>query len=73
MSVLHLLKKHNKSRRPSSWREKNITKSKEEAIEELKELRELANQVDSDDAEVFRDFFFLSVCIFVLSAYIISF
>ena len=40
VSVLHLLKKHNKSRRPSSWREKNITKSKDEAIAELKELRE---------------------------------
>ena len=40
VSVLHLLKKHNKSRRPSSWREKNITRSKEEAVAELKELRE---------------------------------
>eukprot|EP01098_Paradermamoeba_levis_P004870 TRINITY_DN2075_c0_g1_i1.p1 TRINITY_DN2075_c0_g1~~TRINITY_DN2075_c0_g1_i1.p1 ORF type:complete len:152 (-),score=28.64 TRINITY_DN2075_c0_g1_i1:115-570(-) len=32
----HILVKHNKSRRPSSWREKNITRSQEEAIEILK-------------------------------------
>jgi hypothetical protein len=28
----HLLVKHRDSRRPSSWREENITKSKEEAL-----------------------------------------
>ncbi|GAA5980079.1 hypothetical protein JCM10908_001526 [Rhodotorula pacifica] len=33
----HLLIKHNQSRRPSSWREKDITRSKEEAIEILKQ------------------------------------
>lgn len=32
----HLLVKHNKSRRPSSWREENITRSREEAREILK-------------------------------------
>ncbi|BGP52964.1 hypothetical protein JCM8202_004047 [Rhodotorula sphaerocarpa] len=32
----HLLIKHSGSRRPSSWREKEITRSKEEAIEILK-------------------------------------
>lgn len=32
----HLLVKHNQSRRPSSWREKTITRSKEEAIAQLK-------------------------------------
>ncbi len=32
----HLLVKHKDSRRPSSWRETNITRSKEEAIEMLK-------------------------------------
>lgn len=32
----HLLIKHNGSRRPSSWREKDITRSKEDAIEILK-------------------------------------
>jgi peptidyl-prolyl cis-trans isomerase NIMA-interacting 1 len=31
----HLLVKHRESRRPSSWRQENITKSKEEALKEL--------------------------------------
>lgn len=31
----HLLVKHRESRRPSSWRQENITKSKEEALAEL--------------------------------------
>uniref|UniRef100_A0A4W5PCP8 Peptidyl-prolyl cis-trans isomerase n=1 Tax=Hucho hucho TaxID=62062 RepID=A0A4W5PCP8_9TELE len=29
----HLLVKHSQSRRPSSWREENITRSKEEALD----------------------------------------
>ncbi|CAJ1054047.1 peptidyl-prolyl cis-trans isomerase NIMA-interacting 1 [Xyrichtys novacula] len=29
----HLLVKHNESRRPSSWREQNITRTKDEALE----------------------------------------
>ncbi|GAA5864522.1 hypothetical protein JCM3774_005154 [Rhodotorula dairenensis] len=33
----HLLIKHSGSRRPSSWREKDITRSKDEAIEILKQ------------------------------------
>lgn len=32
----HLLVKHSGSRRPSSWRESNITRSKEEALEIIK-------------------------------------
>lgn len=32
----HLLVKHQGSRRPSSWREDNITRTKEEALEILK-------------------------------------
>ena len=32
----HLLVKHRESRRPSSWKEANITRSKEEALEILK-------------------------------------
>ncbi|KAF3424984.1 hypothetical protein E2986_08612 [Frieseomelitta varia] len=32
----HLLVKHSGSRRPSSWREENITRSKEEALELIK-------------------------------------
>jgi peptidyl-prolyl cis-trans isomerase NIMA-interacting 1 len=31
----HLLVKHRESRRPSSWREPNITKTKEEALQIL--------------------------------------
>lgn len=34
--VAHLLVKHNGSRRPSSWKEQNITRSKEEAIDILR-------------------------------------
>ncbi|KAG6896770.1 hypothetical protein C0992_006285 [Termitomyces sp. T32_za158] len=36
----HLLVKHRDSRRPSSWKEANITRSKEEAISILKEYEE---------------------------------
>merc|ERR1712045_615861 len=36
----HLLVKHKDSRRPSSWREDTITRSKEEALEILKGYRE---------------------------------
>lgn len=36
----HLLVKHSGSRRPSSWREADITRSKEEAIEILKGYEE---------------------------------
>ena len=32
----HLLVKHKDSRRPSSWREENITRTKDEALEILK-------------------------------------
>mmetsp|Transcript_64479 Transcript_64479/g.144731 ORF Transcript_64479/g.144731 Transcript_64479/m.144731 type:complete len:225 (+) Transcript_64479:132-806(+) len=39
VKCLHLLKKHAGSRRPSSWREKVITRSLEEATYALKELR----------------------------------
>mmetsp|Transcript_16915 Transcript_16915/g.23537 ORF Transcript_16915/g.23537 Transcript_16915/m.23537 type:complete len:199 (-) Transcript_16915:2926-3522(-) len=35
----HILVKHNQSRNPSSWKEKQITRSKEEAIELLKEYQ----------------------------------
>mmetsp|Transcript_60891 Transcript_60891/g.145124 ORF Transcript_60891/g.145124 Transcript_60891/m.145124 type:complete len:235 (-) Transcript_60891:36-740(-) len=39
VACLHLLKKHVGSRRPSSWREKVITRSLEEATYQVKELR----------------------------------
>lgn len=36
----HLLVKHRDSRRPSSWREAEITRSKEEAIEILRDYEQ---------------------------------
>jgi len=42
----HLLVKHKDSRRPSSWKEQNITRSKEEAIEMLKGYEQ---QIQSGD------------------------
>lgn len=42
----HLLVKHRDSRRPSSWKEENITRSKEEAIEILRRHEE---QIKSGD------------------------
>ncbi|XP_022911607.1 peptidyl-prolyl cis-trans isomerase NIMA-interacting 1 [Onthophagus taurus] len=36
----HLLVKHKDSRRPSSWREENIVRSKEEALDMIKTYRE---------------------------------
>ncbi|KAJ3083926.1 hypothetical protein HK102_000833 [Quaeritorhiza haematococci] len=36
----HLLVKHRDSRRPSSWKEENITRTKEEALEILRAHRE---------------------------------
>ncbi|GIY88913.1 putative peptidyl-prolyl cis-trans isomerase dodo [Caerostris darwini] len=36
----HLLVKHRDSRRPSSWREENITRTKEEALEIIEAFRE---------------------------------
>ncbi|KAK0199088.1 hypothetical protein F5146DRAFT_1022087 [Armillaria mellea] len=43
----HLLVKHSGSRRPSSWKEANITRSKEEAIEILRTYQDLIG--DSPD------------------------
>lgn len=51
--VLHILKKHKDSRRPSSWRQKVITQTREEAHEELKSLLELLED-DADDPEALR-------------------
>ena len=33
------MKKHNKSRRPASWRNDNITQSKDEATNQIKQIR----------------------------------
>jgi len=43
----HLLVKHKDSRRPSSWREENITRTKEEALEILQGYR---NQITDKEA-----------------------
>jgi peptidyl-prolyl cis-trans isomerase NIMA-interacting 1 len=51
--VLHILKKHKDSRRPSSWRQKVITQTREEAHEELKALLDLLED-DEDDPEALR-------------------
>lgn len=39
----HLLVKHSGSRRPSSWREENITRSKEEALDLVKCMSTIYN------------------------------
>mmetsp|Transcript_34391 Transcript_34391/g.55636 ORF Transcript_34391/g.55636 Transcript_34391/m.55636 type:complete len:113 (-) Transcript_34391:798-1136(-) len=39
VQAAHILVKHSGSRRPSSWREEHITRSKDEAISILKEYR----------------------------------
>ena len=50
----HLLVKHRDSRRPSSWREAEITRSKEEAVEILRghESRIRAGEVSLGDLSV---------------------
>jgi NIMA-interacting peptidyl-prolyl cis-trans isomerase 1 len=52
--VAHLLVKHRDSRRPSSWKEPNITRTKEEAIELLKGYEEQiqSGQTDLGDLAV---------------------
>ncbi|XP_062304073.1 peptidyl-prolyl cis-trans isomerase NIMA-interacting 1 isoform X2 [Osmerus eperlanus] len=44
----HLLVKHNQSRRPSSWREENITRTKDEALELIQKYIE---QIRSGEEE----------------------
>lgn len=43
MKASHLLVKHKHSRNPSSWRQDEITRTKEEAIEELKKYIDIIN------------------------------
>ncbi|CAD1473296.1 unnamed protein product, partial [Heterotrigona itama] len=45
----HLLVKHSGSRRPSSWREENITRSKEEALELIKLIVVQLSEVETWD------------------------
>ncbi len=44
VQVLHILKKHRGSRRPSSWRVQNITQTKDEAIEQIKHIRAMIDE-----------------------------
>ena len=50
--VLHILKKHKDSRRPASWKNPNITITKQEATEELQGLMELLEEVKADREEL---------------------
>lgn len=45
VQVLHILKKHRASRRPSSWRCENITQTKEEAMSQVSAIRERIDEV----------------------------
>jgi NIMA-interacting peptidyl-prolyl cis-trans isomerase 1 len=50
--VLHILKKHNKCRRPASWRQAKITISREEALEELNEIISILDESKGDAKEL---------------------
>ncbi|KAG7336648.1 parvulin-like peptidyl-prolyl isomerase [Nitzschia inconspicua] len=50
--VLHILKKHEGSRRPSSWRNPKITATKEEAHEELQGLLEILQEEANNPKEL---------------------
>jgi len=52
MRASHLLIKHNGSRRPSSWRESNITRSKAEAIDILRQYTKEINGSPSKFGEL---------------------
>ncbi|KAJ2720744.1 peptidyl-prolyl cis-trans isomerase Pin1 [Coemansia sp. Benny D115] len=52
MRASHILAKHVESRRPSSWREANITRTKEEAVQKVTELRQIIEAGDAQFAEV---------------------
>ena len=47
--ILHILKKHKGSRRPSSWRQPKITATKEESTEELEGLIEILKEESGED------------------------
>lgn len=48
----HILVKHKDSRRPSSWRQDQITRTKEEAIEELEKYVEMINSGEATFEEL---------------------
>lgn len=52
----HILVKHRDSRRPSSWREERITRSKEEAKDKLKDFLEQINSGQSTFEDIATEF-----------------
>merc|ERR1712126_725308 len=52
----HLLVKHKDSRRPSSWREENITRTKEEALEILAGYRKKIVEKEATFEELAKEF-----------------
>ena len=50
--VLHILRKHQDSRRPSSWRQPVITATRAQARHDLQGLQELLHEVQADPAEL---------------------
>eukprot|EP00088_Acartia_fossae_P043735 TRINITY_DN4619_c0_g1_i10.p1 TRINITY_DN4619_c0_g1~~TRINITY_DN4619_c0_g1_i10.p1 ORF type:complete len:151 (-),score=37.04 TRINITY_DN4619_c0_g1_i10:454-906(-) len=52
----HLLVKHRDSRRPSSWREENITRSKDEALDILKGYLDRINNKEASFEELASQF-----------------
>ena len=52
--VIHILKKHAGSRKPTSWRVPVITVTKEEARTELQALLDVLRDVQHDDTEELR-------------------
>lgn len=45
VQVFHILKKHRGSRRPASWRNQNITQSKEESIQQIQTIKSELDQL----------------------------
>ncbi|KAJ1891739.1 peptidyl-prolyl cis-trans isomerase Pin1 [Kickxella alabastrina] len=52
MRASHILAKHVDSRRPSSWRQENITLTKEEALKRIEEFREKIGAGESVFADI---------------------
>jgi NIMA-interacting peptidyl-prolyl cis-trans isomerase 1 len=58
VQVLHILKKHKGSRRPASWRNDNITQSKETSIEQITAFRnKLIETEKSNGSQAMYDLF----------------
>ena len=51
VSASHILAKHTDSRKPRSWRQDPITRSKEEAVERVTRFHERLKSLDANDLE----------------------